>query len=439
MPSILGDDEQAEFWSSLGEFLQQDKLVPVAGVELLELEDGSNFYTRVAEEFARKERLPAPTKHGSRALSEVASGMRWTNRLLTAKLVIRELQKKLPMPRALLDLAALPARLFVSTTPDALLAQAIEQQHGRVNVVSYSPDKPQQFTGMPRNGAPTVFQLFGSADGTDLVVTEDDLLEFMLALQSVSGSPERLLLELRKKNLLFVGCGFPDWLARFFIRFGRAERFSSETARTAWMVDSAAADTELVAFFDQLRGCIRCFPQPVSVFAERLRANLTSPLTPMAVDELRGTVFVSYANEDREFVKLLCETLGNNGVDCWFDREQLQLGDAWEQKIMLGIERCAFFMPIISRQVLTNEWRFFRKEWTQAEEVSRGYRADRTFILPVYIDDTPLSDERLDESIRSRHGMRICSASELPKEFILAVTTAFKQSQLDARSSGPRV
>ena len=56
-------------------------------------------------------------------------------------------------------------------------------------------------------------------------------------------------------------------------------------------------------------------------------------------------------------------TLDGDGIDTWFDRDELQTGDDWKEKIKAGIERASVFIPIISRSVLKTGAREFRFEW----------------------------------------------------------------------------
>ena len=44
-------------------------------------------------------------------------------------------------------------------------------------------------------------------------------------------------------------------------------------------------------------------------------------------------VFLSYASQDNEAVKRICETLREAGVEVWLDQSELRGGDAWDQKI----------------------------------------------------------------------------------------------------------
>jgi hypothetical protein len=65
------------------------------------------------------------------------------------------------------------------------------------------------------------------------------------------------------------------------------------------------------------------------------------------------------------------------------------------------IRRCAFFVPILSKNVLTDEAAFFVREWKWAIDVSRDFT--RPFIIPCAIDDVARDDRRLLSEIRELH------------------------------------
>ena len=58
-------------------------------------------------------------------------------------------------------------------------------------------------------------------------------------------------------------------------------------------------------------------------------------------------VFLSYASQDAEAARGICETLRSAGVEVWFDQSELRGGDAWDAKIRRQIKECALFVPII--------------------------------------------------------------------------------------------
>src|SRR5271165_2248141 len=83
-----------------------------------------------------------------------------------------------------------------------------------------------------------------------------------------------------------------------------------------------------------------------------------------------GAVFLSYASQDAEAAKRICEALRGAGIEVWFDQSELRGGDAWDQSIRKQIKQCALFMPVISVHTQERAEGYFRLEWHLAEQRS---------------------------------------------------------------------
>ena len=62
----------------------------------------------------------------------------------------------------------------------------------------------------------------------------------------------------------------------------------------------------------------------------------------------KPTLFISYASQDRDAARRIRDTLIAQGIDVWYDEEELTGGDAWDQMIRQRIRECDYFMPVIS-------------------------------------------------------------------------------------------
>jgi len=95
------------------------------------------------------------------------------------------------------------------------------------------------------------------------------------------------------------------------------------------------------------------------------------------------TVFLSYASEDVDAARRICEALRAAGVEVWFDQSELRGGDAWEHEIRGRIRECTLFIPVISVHTQERPEGFFRLEWSWRLTADRlrqdsGYIEDRT-------------------------------------------------------------
>ena len=107
------------------------------------------------------------------------------------------------------------------------------------------------------------------------------------------------------------------------------------------------------------------------------------------MSETGQTVFLSYASQDAEAAKRICEALRTAGMEVWFDQEGgLVGGDAWDRKIRQQIQSCTLFLPIISANTQARHEGYFRLEWKLAEDRSHLIAKGKPFIVPVSVDAT---------------------------------------------------
>jgi len=99
-------------------------------------------------------------------------------------------------------------------------------------------------------------------------------------------------------------------------------------------------------------------------------------------------VFLSYASQDAEAAKRICDALRAAGVEVWFDQSELVGGDAWDAKIRGQIAHCALFVPIISACTQARLEGYFRLEWKLAVQRMHTMAEEKAFLFPIVIDDT---------------------------------------------------
>lgn len=130
-----------------------------------------------------------------------------------------------------------------------------------------------------------------------------------------------------------------------------------------------------------------------------------------------GAVFLSYASQDSEAARRICEALRAGGIEVWFDQSELRGGDAWDQKIRKQIRDCALFIPIISSNTRSRHEGYFRLEWDLADQRTHMIARNRAFIVPVCTDDTPDSAADVPESFARVQWTRL-PAGQTPATFV---------------------
>jgi hypothetical protein len=119
------------------------------------------------------------------------------------------------------------------------------------------------------------------------------------------------------------------------------------------------------------------------------------------------SVFLSYASEDRAAARALRDALTAEGLEVWYDENELTGGDAWDQKIRRQIRECDYFMPLISAQSEARREGYFRREWRLAVERTLDMADDHLFLLPVVIDDTAQGTARVPERFMTVQWLRV--------------------------------
>jgi len=252
-------------WSKLLQAIAKGVVIPIVGRDLLRIEvDGREqlLYEYLAAQLAAQLEVECePSASIDQVVAAYLNASRRNSRddvnlkafeILTQ---IRYDKGRLPVPEPLRKLGAIqPLRLFLSTTVDSLLANALGSPVD--HVFAYSPnstlvDIPRDYARSPHR---VVFHLFGRISGIpDSALIDEETLEFIWKLheESMSVRLANLFDELRTKRLLLIGNAHPDWLARFFVRLARRERLYSGNEAREFVADGAVVvDTHLRDFLE---------------------------------------------------------------------------------------------------------------------------------------------------------------------------------------------
>jgi hypothetical protein len=428
-------------WKRLIEKIHEGNVVPVIGSRLLVGADGQSslqaqIALRVIQEFevSRKEngKVPLPPFPDAlppfRELNELVARLKGT-------VDADELQELYEhVHHAICDITskpdfAIPApirqlseiadfRLFVTLTPDDLLARSLRRRCA-VREVVHSPNLPtSEGRDLPRDwnetpGEVHVLYLFGKDRSAPMfAIHDEDLLEYAHnVITRGSHVPSGFLDELQQRNLLLVGCNFPDWLTRFFLRATNRKRLSEQDNRS-WMIEPLQAEESLTRFLRSYSKETEILSQdpPVEFVAELHRRWMAEHGAGLGDDPARkreegiprGTMFfISYSRQtDRARVEKLYQALLGLGVtenEVWFDRKTIEPGEDFRRRIIDGIHCCRYFLPLLSRAADSREKGFVFTEWDEATEVKRGM--NRKFLFPIIVDAEYAPDKYQQESV----------------------------------------
>ncbi|MGH1339459.1 MAG: TIR domain-containing protein [Aureispira sp.] len=104
-----------------------------------------------------------------------------------------------------------------------------------------------------------------------------------------------------------------------------------------------------------------------------------------------NTIFLAHASEDKPFVRKLYKTLKQNGLNPWFDEEDLPPGVDWNRYIKKVIREAKFFVICISRQSIQKTG-YVQKEIRTALGYFEQKPPDTFYLIPTLIDNIELPD-----------------------------------------------
>jgi hypothetical protein len=437
--STLDDDA----WEDLLSFIEERRVIPIVGPELLLVatESGPRLLLDwVAEKLAGRlnvniAELPQPYTLNDVICWFLSARGRREEAYVRLRSIIKE--ANFEPPAALRQLAAITDfDLFVSTTFDPLLENAInlERFNGApsTDVLSYAPNRVTDLpTERDRLQRPVVYHLFGKVSASPTyVISDEDLLEYICALQSEHLAPEKLFHELEHNHLLFIGSNFTNWLARLFLRMAKRQRLSDPRDVGEVLADDhSGQDDRLVSFLQQVSVRTRIY-MGAERFVEELHArwqarrrpaaaalaSVPPRFAPPAREMPDNAVFLSYAREDLAAVQQIKAGLESAGIVTWFDIDRLEVGDDYDRKIQRNISRCSYFIPVVSASTQRRLEGFFRREWSYAMDRVRNMADGALFILPVSIDATNAADALVPDKFKALHFSQL-PGGQVPPEF----------------------
>lgn len=441
-PPLATLDDDA--WDDLLNFIEERRVVPIIGPELLTVDTDTGprlLYDWLAEKLAARLAVDTTLLPQRYTLNDVvcwflSSRGRREEAYTRLRSILRD--ANFAPPPALRQLAQITDfDLFVTTTFDPLLEQALNGERfagaQSTEVIAYAPNRVADLPSEPdRFERPVVYHLLGRLSASPTyVISDEDMLEFICALQSEHLAPEKLFHELEHNHLLLIGGNFTNWLARLFLRMAKRKRLSDPRDVGEVLADNhSGSDRRLMAFLQQVSVRTRVFSGAAEFVAELHRRwtlrhkpadviplNAPQRFLPPAHEMPDHAVFISYAREDLPAVQKLKAGFDAAGITTWFDMERLEGGDDYDRKIRRNVARCAYFIPVISANTQRRLEAYFRREWSYAIDRTRNMADEAVFVLPVAVDDTPSAGALVPDKFKALHLTRL-PGGEVTPEFV---------------------
>ena len=444
-PALDHFDEDA--WDDLLNYIEERRVIPIVGPDLLRVQTDRGLrplYEYLAEKLAARlsvdpSVLPQPLTLNDVVCAYLGQRGRREEAYTRLRSIMREVEFE--PPQALRQLAQITDfDLFVTTTFDPLLERAVnmERYGGQptAEVIAYAPNRVADLPGERSQLTRTVvYHMLGRLSASPTyVISDEDMLEFICALQSEHLTPEKLFHELEHNHLLLIGSDFSNWLARLFLRMTKRKRLSDPRDVGEILADDHTShDERLLAFLQQVSVRTRVYGgaesfvadlharwmkrQGASAVAAPAQSATPQRFLPPSREMPENAIFISYAREDLPAVQRLKAAMDAAGLTTWFDLDRLESGDDYDRKIRNNIQRCSYFVPVVSANTQRRLEAYFRREWSYAVDRARNIAEGAVFILPVCVDGTSEADALVPEKFKSLHMTRV-PAGDPPAEFL---------------------
>jgi hypothetical protein len=425
-----------ESWRRLLDKIRENNVVPIIGSRVLVDADGhTSLHARVAQRVIRvmkargievQEGSLPPFREINEAISRLKKSVPLQDLYDHVNDALREVTTAADFvtPTAIRQLAEIADfRLMVTLTCDDLLSRCLRQRCA-VNEIIHSPNQPtSERKDLPdewqeRPGEVQLLYLFGKAKSAPFfAIHDEDVLEYAHNVMAQrSHMPARFLDELQQRNLLLIGCNFPDWLSRFFLRATNRGRLT-ESINRSWLIEPLQPEESLTCFLNSYsKGVELLSDTPPIDFVNELHRRWLAQLRPN--DEAgsengdarmprRAMFFISYSRAtDVPRARKLYSSLLEQGVsanELWFDQKTIEPGHDFAARILDGIHDCRYFLPLLSSAANGREEAFVFSEWREAN--LRNARINREFIVPLVVDDEYSPESYTAQPVRDWKGL----------------------------------
>ncbi|MCI0590733.1 MAG: TIR domain-containing protein [Gammaproteobacteria bacterium] len=309
------------------------------------------------------------------------------------------------------QIASFPFPLILSTCHDQLLEMAFRLEGigkspviYRYNLRGDRQENPE-FARPGSLDSPLIYHLFGYfEDPQSLVLSENDLLDFLLAV--ISGNPPlpnslRRALQRNGASFLFVGFGIRHWylrvLLKALVRGLALGRTGSSVAVEPLLQGVPDIERQQTILFYQRGTHIEICEEDIRSFLSELDRRLKAAggiaTQPMPLGS-RPRVFVSYASEDQGLAARLFASLQKEGFEPWLDKDALRGGEDWNLMIEDQLRETAYVLVLQTPALLAKRVGYVNKEIAIAREQALRYRG--TFLIPLIAGELS-ADERIEE------------------------------------------
>lgn len=424
MNKIISDQYD---WDELLDFITEKKLTPVLGNEMYTFRDGDklvpldNYLSKKILELQNASDHQASTLSEAVNYLEIEKKVKAMDILRKLKSVVKDIDFDLPVLSEFLSIKELNYFINTAVYNNVLEKKIFDNRRQKANSTNFSINEP--FADCPdidKLTEPFVFNVFGSLlNNVDPALSEEDMLEYTGFFKEKMSGATNIVSALKNKNLLFLGCTFPEWMVRFALRLLSNEPMHEwGTKRTIIIVnDPSGLRQEQHDFLKNYD--VITYQGSTAEFVHELNTQWRKR---NPADGKSKSIFLSYTRADMQAVenmKKAIEQIGN--ITCWYDKRELEPGDDWRERIVVSIRKADLFMPLISENSLEHEDGYVQKEWMQGTNEWIFRNADKKadkYLIPVVIDDSKLYSDKITKHFDSKINIAKVPAGNPNEEFL---------------------
>lgn len=394
MNKILSDQSD---WDELIDFITERKLTPVIGEELYKYQEKNTLVP--IDDYLSKQLLSVYDIMDQPSLSltdavnflENERKIRPMDIIRRLKTIVKEINFDLPALNDFLNIRELNYFINTAVYNNVLEKKIKDVRKENPKSINFSINEPFTDCGdLDKLTEPFVFNVFGSLLNTvDPALSEEDMLEYTGYFKEKMNGATNIINALKNKNLLFIGCTYPEWMIRFILRLLSSEPMHDwGTRRTIIVVnDRSEYRSKQYAFLKNYD--VVTYEGDTSDFISELSRQWRKRNPQTTKNKM---VFLSYTVRDKMAVETLKKAIEQiDNVVCWYDNREITPGDDFKTEIAKNIKSADLFIPLISANSLQHKDGYVQLEWFTADNVNTFRKIDgnkNKYLMPIVIDDT---------------------------------------------------
>lgn len=240
--------------------------------------------------------------------------------------------------------------LILTTNYFCVLEEIIKCDEDEYASVSYQGEKnrDQDIKLSPVDmslSKPTIFHIFGIAKpASRCVLSEDDFLSYLHALQDTNTYPQSLRQYLRDKYILTIGCDIPDWTFRLLL-------YSLKEKEGRISIAGGNRDSFIGGSVNnQLDKDFASFLERIKYYSDDNIYDFLGDVTKHLPYKVKPSIFLSICSEEYEKIGRDISQKLSKRFKVWFCDSELsgKGGEAYWREIKNALEKCRYFMPVIT-------------------------------------------------------------------------------------------